>query len=366
MIGLSALAFLAATTLAPPPSPPVLPEPATPPPEQVMAIPPALKQMLHERITPVRSPEQRLYRLVEMVLLPGGLELEYDAEATQTVAETFATRRANCLSFTLLFVALAREVGLEARVQEVRQVVTWYQDKGLIYNAGHVNVGLDVAGRKGTVDLDRNVLYDRRGPRPISDIRALAHFYNNRGAELMAMEKVEAAKAHYAMALSLEPRFTSTWNNLGVLHARLGDEEDAVRYYQNALSLDPKNPAALANATALHKRRGEHARAAQLAARMEKVRQRDPFYHFMLGNQFEDRGDYSAAIRHYRRAVQLYPSAHQFHFGLARSYFLVGNDRNAERELQLAQRMAQTSETKGRYQDKLDSLRRLGRRTAQH
>ena len=359
MIGLNALALLAATTLAP--------APTVPAPEEVMEIPPALQQMLEERvIRPVRGPEQRLNRLVEMVLMPDGLALEYDADATQTVAETFASRRANCLSFTLMFVALAREAGLDARVQEVHQVVTWYQDKGLIYNSGHVNVGLKIDGREGTVDLDRNVLYDRRGPRAITDRRALAHFYNNRGAELMADGDTQAALAHFGVALEMTPRFSSTWNNLGVLHARMGDDRTAVRDYQTALDIDPSHPAALSNATALYQRLGDHARAGQLASRMRKVQQRDPFYQFMLATQAEERGDYDTAIRYYRRAVELHPSAHQFHFGLARSYFLAGDNPNAERQLQLARRLGDSAEVKGRYQEKLDSLRRLNRTTAQH
>ncbi len=58
-------------------------------------------------------------------------------------------RRANCLAFTLLFVTLAREAGIQARVQEVGQVVSWYQDQdaGVVYSVGHVNAGVDVGGR---------------------------------------------------------------------------------------------------------------------------------------------------------------------------------------------------------------------------
>ncbi|MCW4453704.1 tetratricopeptide repeat protein [Flavobacterium sp. MXW15] len=359
MIGWNAIALLAATTLAPAPS--------VPTPEQVMQIPPELRTMLQERvIRPAHSQEQRLTRLVEMVLLPDGLGLQYETAATQTVAETYASRRANCLSFTLLFVALAREAGLDARVQEVRQVVTWYQDQGVIYNSGHVNVGLRIDGREGTVDLDRNVLYDRRGPRVITDKRALAHYYNNRGAELMAEGDLAGARSHYDMALEMSSRFAPTWNNLGVLHARLGEPAAAMRDYETALSIDPRHAPALSNATTLYQRLGETRRAAQLASRLERAQRRDPFYQFRLGVEAERRSDYAAAVRHYRRAVDLHGNAHQFHFGLARAHFLNGDNRRAERELEYAQRLGDNDEIRARYQDKLESLRRWSRRTAQH
>ena len=162
---------------------------SVPTPEQVFAIPPAMREMLQKQvINRSYSRDQRLQALVEMIFSQHGLDLQYDADATYTVSEIWQHQRANCLAFTLLFVTLAREAGIQARVQEVGQVVSWYQDQdqGVVYNVGHVNAGVDVGGRYGTVDLDRNVLYDRRGPQPINDSRALAHFYNNRGAEQLA------------------------------------------------------------------------------------------------------------------------------------------------------------------------------------
>jgi len=358
MIGWNAFALLAAINFAPPATPPT--------PEQVMAIPPELKQQLHERVTsPSNAPEQRLQRLVELVFKPEGLGLEYDTTATLTVAETWQQRRANCLSFTLLFVALAREAGLEARVQEVGQVVTWYQEQGVIYNAGHVNVGLRVNGRRGTVDLDQNVLYDRRGPQVISDRRALAHYYNNRGAELMAVHDGQAAD-YLRTALRLDSSFAPALNNLGVLMTRAGDTTGASTAFEDALRVDPTLASALSNATALYLKLGNARRAGQLGERLQRVRERDPFYQFMQGVEAERRGDYARAAEDYRRAIRLYGDAHQFHFGLARAYFLQGENRRAMREMARARELGKSDQVRAVYQAKLDSLHRLNARQALH
>lgn len=357
MITWHAIALLAAATATP--------ASELPTPEQITHIPPTLQQQLRDYvIKPTHNSEQRLHRLVELVLLPEHLGLEYETSTTRTVAQAYADRKANCLSFTLLFVALAREAGLQAHVQEVGQVVTWYQDQGLIYNAGHVNVGLKLYSRVGTIDMDSNVLYDRRGPRQISDRRALAHFYNNRGAELMALGDNTAARLHYRTALQMDERFAPVWNNLGVLEAREGNVQEAEGDYRAALQLDPSHAPALSNATLLYQRSGDPARAQQLATRLERTQQRDPFFHFMRGAETERSGDYTAAIKHYKRAVRLYDTAHQFHFGLARAYFLSGDHRLAERELNRARELGETDTTRARYQAKLDSLRRLDQRTA--
>ncbi|MGG6374929.1 transglutaminase domain-containing protein, partial [Stenotrophomonas muris] len=144
--------FLALATLAAPPALALGPagadataitaSPTIPSPQQVSAIPAEMREMLRTQvINRGYSREQRLQGLVEMIFDRHGMDLQYDADATLTVSEIWQQRRANCLAFTLMFVALAREAGIQARVQEVGQVVSWYQDQaqGLVYSVGHVN-----------------------------------------------------------------------------------------------------------------------------------------------------------------------------------------------------------------------------------
>ncbi|WP_313316954.1 tetratricopeptide repeat protein [Stenotrophomonas sp.] len=366
MIGWNALLLLAISAGAA--AQPLSPPPADiPTPDQVMALPADARALLQEKVVhATNSPEQRLQRLVELVFRPesSGLGLEYDTEATLTVAETWRQRRANCLSFTLLFVALAREAGLDARMQEVGQVVTWYEDQGLIFNAGHVNVGMRLHGRQATLDLDSNVLYDRRGPQPISDARALAHFYNNRGAEQLAQHDTTAARAYLQAALQMDPRFAAAWSNLGVLESRNNDLDAAAKDLETALSINANHAPALHNATKLYQRMGDSARVAQLQQRLQRSQQRDPFYQFLQGTLAEKQGNYALATHYYQHAVRLYGRAHQFHFGLARVYFLSGNNRLAEREMARARDLGGTERWRTVYQSKLDGIRRLEARHA--
>lgn len=340
------------------------PEPRAglPDPVRIMAVPPELQAQLEARVLHAAgSKPQRLQRLVDFVFDPDGLGLEYDLTATRTVEETFRTRKGNCLSFTLLFVALARAAGLNASVQEVGQVLTWYEDEGFAYDAGHVNVLLRLGDQERTVDLDRNVLVARNGPKRISDRRALAHFYNNRGSELMAAGDPDAAAAALDTALALAPDFAPAWNNLGVLHARNGHSDRAERAYLAALDLDRAQAPAMSNLVRLYERSGDARRAKQYLRRLERVRRADPFHQFMLAVRAEQRGDYRGAVNRYRKAIRLYREAHQFRFGLARAYFLMGDFRRAQRELVLARALGEDDFTRSRYQAKLDSLRRLSR-----
>ena len=58
----------------------------------------------------IRDPRQRLLALIEGLEQRGMFSLEY-AETTRTASATFHERQGNCLSFTLLFVGLARAAG---------------------------------------------------------------------------------------------------------------------------------------------------------------------------------------------------------------------------------------------------------------
>jgi tetratricopeptide (TPR) repeat protein len=216
------------------------------------------------------------------------------------------------------------------------------------------------------VDLDRNVLYDRYGPRPITEQRALAHFYNNRGAEHMAEGDTAQARAYLDAALAMAPAFPAGWNNLGVLDTREGRLDQARKDYEQALQLQPRHAAALTNASALYRRLGDARRADVLAKRLEQVQKSDPFAQFRFGNEAEQRHDYAQAIAYYQQAVRLYSSAHQFHFGLARAYFLAGNTRRASLAMLRARDLAgeDADVLRATYQAKLDSLQKWRERTA--
>ncbi|WP_242107953.1 tetratricopeptide repeat protein [Luteimonas aquatica] len=339
---------------------------ALPSPQQIMAVPPELLAQLHENVTSKSySREKRMKLLVEFVFSKRGMGLEYDASVTRTVAETFRDRKGNCLSFTLLFVALAREAGITAYVQEVGQALSWYQENNTLYNAGHVNVGIEFGTDKGTIDLDRNILISRGGPKRISDKRALSHFYNNRGSELMEDGRIADAKAHLDTALAYDPGFSPAWNNLGVLRARDGQRALAERDYLAALRRDTSYAPALSNLVNLYRAAGDQARTDQYMRKLQRAQYGDPFYQFLQADQAERNGDYALAATHYRRAIRLYDKVHQFHFGLARVSFLTGDTQRAQRELGRA--LALSSEDailRNRYQAKLDSLRRWSKAAA--
>ncbi|HEY5972857.1 MAG TPA: tetratricopeptide repeat protein, partial [Pseudoxanthomonas sp.] len=274
---------------------------------QIMALPPELRARLQEEIIGKgRSDMQRLERLVDFMFDEHGLGMQYRHDATHTVAQAYATRKANCLSFTLLFVAMARKAGLDVYAQEIEETLAWRQEDNTVYRTNHINAGVRVAGRRYTVDVARDSVIARHSPEPVSDQRLMVHYYNNRAAELMAHGETAAARTYMRMSLELDPAYATSWSNAGVVHLRDGDLAAAEHAYARALELDPMHGGALFNMVGLYQISGNRKLEDGFRRRLEAARLKDPFHQFLLALEYEKQGDYPRAIAHYKRAIRLY------------------------------------------------------------
>lgn len=325
--------------------------------EQVVAIPSALLERLQrEVIAPTRSRNKRLDLLVALLFEPAGLMLQYDGTRTRTITESIADRKANCLSFSLLFTALARRAGIEADVQESDHVLVGHQG-GVLYSNGHVNVSVHISGTRKTVDIDRSVMAVGGEARRVTDGRALSHFYNNRGAELMEAGELDAAQRHFELAVRITPGFVAAWNNLGVVNMRKGLLSESERAYARVLDENPRHAPALSNLVKLYRRRGNSSKQVEFEKRLFRVQSKDPFHQVVLAMGYEHKGDYERALVHYRRALRLQEDEPYIHFGMARAYAHLGETQRAAEELMRARDRA--SDQRSLYQAKLDRLRRL-------
>ena len=340
------------------------PDHAPPAPAQIMAVPPALHALVQERVNaPGRNHSQRLRRLIELMSISqDGLLLEYRDDATQTVEQAYLNRQVNCLTYTLVFLALAREAGLDAYPQEIDETLAWQQRDDVVYRSNHVNAAVRLGAQRYVVDVGSSFVIGRHPAHPIDEQRLLAQYYNNRAAQLMALGDLPAALAHADIAIELDPSYPTTWSNTGVLRLHSGDPAGAEQAYVTALSLAPEHSSALFNLVSLYKRSGDHKRENQFRRRLDKLQSRDPFHQFMLAMQSEQQGEYALAIKRYRRAIRLHGDEHRFYHGLARAYAQAGNQRSARRALQRALSLASGKDEAAlaQYRTMLDGLRATG------
>jgi tetratricopeptide (TPR) repeat protein len=119
----------------------------------------------------------------------------------------------------------------------------------------------------------------------------------------------ERAIDAYQRVTSLDPRNAAAWNNLGLLHHRLGRYEDARRHYEVALAADPSCAEAAYNLGSLHDDLGDLPQAVVWYRRALEVRPDYADAHFNLASALERRGDGAVARRHWTRYVELDPES---------------------------------------------------------
>lgn len=332
-----------------------------PSPEQVLAIPEELQRDFREKVVnATRSPEQRLDRLANFMLDEDGLGLKYMPNATHTITEAYETRQVNCLSFTLMFVTLARKAGLQANGQQIDRVLVWGMTGDMVMQSMHANAVVKFDGRKFVADIAADELSTPVADFQVDDEHLLALFYSNRAMELLTTGYVRQAQAWLDVALVHGPNDATLLNNAGVLSQRKEDVGAAETFFLRALTENPRLTSAYSNLIALYRGKGDVAQAENWQQRAGKVLRKDPYYQFTLGRQQEQSGAYAQAVGLYRRAIKINSREPIFHFGLARAYYQLGQSRQAGVELGRARDLSSKVD-QIRYQAKLDALAQLNR-----
>ncbi len=214
------------------------------------------------------APLPRLYRLQEALFDRAAFPFAYDARTTVPAPEAFRTRRGNCLSFTVLFVALSRSLGYPTRIYSVRRVLDVDRAENLVVVNRHVVAGYRLAGKLYVFDFSELEETFAGRHRPLDDLTVAGMFHVNRGALLLERGDLAGARRELRIAIRLAPAFAGAWIDLGVVERRMGRLDEALAAYRRALELEPGSSSALTNIAYLHELQGRHeeARAALAAA----------------------------------------------------------------------------------------------------
>jgi Flp pilus assembly protein TadD len=284
---------------------------------------------------------------------------DYSADRTLTAAETFEARSGNCLSYTNMFVALARAAGLDARYQIVDAPPTWDADAGFLIRYAHINVLLEGVRLDYASDYDVIVDFNivRADPdysrREVSDAYAESLFYANKSASLMRDRQFRESFAYLRRAIDITPGNVDLWNNLGAFYATRGDFGSAREAYEVALQIEPRNETAYAGLARSHASTGNTEMANFYHEKVRNYQVRNPYYYFAMAQVAYKAADFESSLEHISTAIDLRGRVGSFYFlkGLAEQQ--LGDTEAARASLQRA----------GRYglsrSEKLDLLRSL-------
>jgi tetratricopeptide (TPR) repeat protein len=297
--------------------------------EEIVApyeIDPEHTAMARQAVAQGRTDTERTKALVAAFFDSGKFHLRYSWGVTATAEETLRSSEGNCLSLASVFVGLARAAGLQAyyidastRVHETRYQENW------TVNTGHVTAMVMAEGER--IGLDFGNMGPIRWYRIIDDLEALAHFYNNRGFEVVEKSQEGGAPADWNrashdfwLAVQVMPGFARAWNNLGIAAVHLGRVDEAIVDYRSAIDADPLMAAPRNNLGSLYLEQG---RVDEAIEALEAASRLDPDGSHIQYNLALARvrvGDRGGAVRALQRAIHLrghYPEAQAMLDGLA-------------------------------------------------
>ncbi len=253
------------------------------------------------------------------LLLPvddGGRGILYSAFTTEAPIKTFNEHKANCLSFSLLYVALARHLDLHAYINEVAVPPTWdMRASGLLYYMQHVNVKIPLPRNinkayftltpdDAVIDLEMNLYKSTYPQKTISDDVILAKFYSNRGMEYAAEGEYDKAFLYLRKALQENDQQSAIWNNFASLYRRKELFHETEIIYLQGLKLNPDDLTIMNNLSGVYHKMGNKKQALIYNNLAKHYRQANPYYQYLLAHSAYDSGDYKEALVYVKRAIE--------------------------------------------------------------
>jgi Flp pilus assembly protein TadD len=278
---------------------------------------------------------ERLKQLQVSLFDSDTFPFSYASRVTLTAAEAFHRREGNCLSFTNLFVAMSRSMGVPVTTALVLRSRGSEKEGDLIVVNNHVIAVFAYGGGTEYYDFDRTREQRPAAIKVLDDMWITALYLNNRGADELRAGHPDVAVRHFRNAVKLAPEFAPAWGNLGVALRRVNDVPAAFQAYERALAIEPDNPTVLTNLAGLYRSTGREPEA-QIALKAGRVSGASPHVLLMRGDLELAQGRPEKALEFYRRARRLNSLLPDAWIAMAKAKHALGKDSTAVRYLNRA------------------------------
>jgi len=277
-----------------------------------------------------QRPEVKLEILQHSFFDAGEFEFQYDVVKTLTAEDAFAARHGNCMSFTSLFIALSRSLGMETFLVSVKRQPEVVKDGGLVVVNRHVVAGFKAPSKVHLFDFYVTNTSRHVTQRVLDDLEASAIYHTNIGGAAIRAGDPEEAVRNLEIAVALAPHWAPAWLNLGVARARLDKTEEAFAAFQRVLEVEPRNSSAFVNLAKIYREQGR-AEEADTAMRAAAESTHNPFTLIAMADIEMLRSNYEAASQYLRRARWWYGKEPEVYLALSRLARLEGDDAKAQK-----------------------------------
>jgi Tfp pilus assembly protein PilF len=281
------------------------------------------------------TPLDRLRRLQAFLFNEDLFPFDYESTLTYSATEAFEQRTGNCVSFTNLFLALARSIDVPVKAALVMMPGDAEKEGDLVVVHNHIVAIYEHSGGATVFDFNRRRDRPRIRLSIIGDAEITAIYLNNLGAEALLAGNPTEALDYVEKAVLLAPEFALARGNLGVVHRQLGDVPGALEAYRLALNIVPDDATILNNLAALYQAEGRHDEARAVLRAVDR-RAASPYLLIVLGDIELSRGDEDKAMRLYKRAARQGRDLPEPQIAIARALIAEGRTDAARKRLRKA------------------------------
>lgn len=302
-------------------------------------------------------PDEATETLANWLMDEDGHNMTYDVRANFSPIEAYSNKKGNCLSFTLLLAALAKELGAELQYNAVDIPDTWGLDDklGMVFYR-HVNAVLISRNYRRIFDLAMN-RYDPGYPqRFISEAQALALLHNNNAVDLLGAGRTADAVHPSKIAVSLSPDNADLWVNLGVIMKHLGQRNKTEFAFLKAYQLDRYNLAAISNLERFYLEESAPQIAKLFTKQAERARQSNPYFHYQLALAAYQEQKFQQAYKANQKAIVLHSKDPRFFELKSRIAQQQGKYVDAIKALQKAYDVSSGADQKRKYYAKAEMV----------
>ncbi|MFQ3196599.1 MAG: Flp pilus assembly protein TadD [Paraglaciecola sp.] len=287
---------------------------------------------------------------------------DFDYRGNTFVAKiSLAKQAGNCLSLAILTTALADLVAIKVDYQIVNTAPIYRRYQNVTTLSSHIRTVL-YSPQNGVKDgfFSFAKLYIDYFPQQgdvlgkvISKADFTSMFYQNLAGEALVQQNYSQAYSLLTQALTLSQTNPATLNSLAVLFKQANNPAQAEHIYQFAMENELQSVNTITNYIVLLEEEGRTGEAKLWRAKVEDVDDHNPYRWIDLGDKEYARANFEQAKKYYSLATKAAPYLHESYFGLAKSYYQLGDKQKAQNAMEKALALSYVPEEKSLYQGKL-------------
>ncbi len=335
--------------------------------QEVFMLDDEMKFMVETTLNNTLDSKRKAKKLLKHIFSQDKIALNYSSHANLTARQTYHSRRANCMSLTIMAYSLAKEANLHIEFQQVDVPEYWVRNGEYNLLTGHVNLLI-----KANDHPDRSIVYGNDNiqidfdpfmskqdftKKIIKKNTVLAMFYNNKGGQALVNEDYDIAYQYFKAATQVDKTFSPAWGNLAVLYRLTEHLKLAEETYRYAIKVNHNNLTALTNLAILLRNQQDNVEADAIEKVLLAKRRKNPYYYAVLADEAYYKYDYQQALNHYKKAIKLNNKIHELYFGLAKVYFQMNRLPEAQRAMKKALTLNKNRSTEHQYIAKLNFLK---------